>query len=125
VRDVPRLLGLQPSDAHPIYDALFRGDAVANGAAPPVEVACWSYARRRLGEAAVSGFPIGREGLLRVRKLYELDQAWSKLPPSARLRKRKTVLAPFIDEFFAWVHAQNDLTTQERGLVSKALGYLL
>lgn len=117
--------GYIQADAHAIYDALFRGDAVDNGAAPPVEVACWSHARRRLWEAAVSGFPVGREGLLRVRRLYELDQAWTKLPPSARLQKRKTVLAPFVDEFFAWVHAQNDLSSQERGLVSKALGYAI
>jgi hypothetical protein len=117
--------GYIQADAHAIYDALFRGDAVEDGDAPPIEVACWSHARRRLWEAAVSGFAVGREGLLRVRKLYELDQAWSKLPPSARLQKRKTVLAPFVDEFFAWVHAQNDLSGQERGLVSKALGYAI
>ena len=117
--------GYIQADAHAIYDALFRGDAVESGADPPVEVACWSHARRRLWEAAVSGFAVGREGLLRVRKLYDLDQAWSKLPPSARLQKRQTVLAPFDDEFFAWVHAQNDLSSQERGLVSKALGYAI
>lgn len=117
--------GYIQADAHTIYDALFRGDAVDDGIAPPTEVACWSHARRRLWEAAVSGFPIGREGLLRVRKLYELDQAWSKLPPAARLQKRKAVLAPFVDEFFEWVHAQNDSSTQERGLVSKALGYAI
>jgi len=117
--------GYIQADAHAIYDALFRGDAVESGADPPVEVACWSHARRRLWEAAVSGFAVGREGLLRVRKLYDLDQAWSKLPPSARLQKRQTVLAPFVDEFFAWVHAQNDLSSQERGLVSKALGYAI
>lgn len=117
--------GYIQADAHTIYDALFRGDAVDDGNAPPSEVACWAHARRRLWEAAVSGFPVGREGLLRVRKLYELDQSWSKLPPSARLHNRKTVLAPFVDEFFAWVHAQNDLSSQARGLVSKALGYAI
>ena len=117
--------GYIQADAHAIYDALFRGDAVEDGNAPPSEVACWAHARRRLWEAAVSGFAVGREGLLRVRKLYELDQAWSKLPPSARLQNRKTVLAPFVDEFFAWVHAQNDLSSQARGLVSKALGYAI
>ena len=117
--------GYIQADAHAIYDALFRGDAVDDGITPPLEVACWAHARRRLWEAAVSGFAVGREGLLRVRKLYELDQAWSKLPPLTRLQKRKTVLAPFVDEFFAWVHAQNDLSTQERGLVSKALGYAI
>jgi hypothetical protein len=117
--------GYVQADAHTIYDALFRGDSVEDGNAPPIEVACWAHARRRLWEAAVSGFAVGREGLLRVRKLYELDQAWSKLPPSARLQKRQTVLAPFVDEFFAWVHAQNDLSSQERGLVTKALGYAI
>ena len=117
--------GYIQADAHTIYDALFRGDAVEDGADPPIEVACWSHARRRLWEAAVSGFAVGKEGLLRVRKLYELDQAWSKLPPSARLEKRRTVLAPFVDEFFAWVHAQNDLSSQVRGLISKALGYAI
>lgn len=117
--------GYIQADAHTIYDALFRGDAVDDGGAAPTEVACWAHARRRLWEAAVSGFAVGREGLLRVRKLYELDQSWSKLPPSARLQNRKAVLAPFVDEFFAWVHAQDDLSSQERGLVSKALGYAL
>jgi transposase len=117
--------GYIQADAHTIYDALFRGDAVEDGADPPIEVACWSHARRRLWEAAVSGFAVGKEGLLRVRKLYELDQAWSKLPPSARLEKRRTVLAPFVDEFFTWVHAQNDLSSQVRGLISKALGYAI
>ena len=35
------------------------------------------------------------------------------------------MLAPFVDEFFEWVHAQNDLSSQARGLVSKALGYAI
>ena len=117
--------GYIQADAHAIYDALFRGDAVGKGYQPPIEVACWSHARRRFWEAAVSGFPVGREGLLRVRKLYDLDQSWSKLPPVTRLHQRKNVLAPLVDEFFVWAHAQNDLTTQERGLVSKALGYAI
>jgi transposase len=117
--------GYIQADAHAIYDALFRGDAVDDASESPTEVACWSHARRRLWEAAVSGFAVGREGLLRIRKLYELDQAWSDLPPAARLQKRKTVLRPFVDEFFEWVHAQNDLTSQVRGLVTKALGYAI
>ena len=117
--------GYIQADAHAIYDALFRGDAVDDESEAPTEVGCWSHARRRFWEAAVSGFSTGREGLLRIRKLYELDQAWSDLPPAARLKKRQTILRPFVDEFFAWVLAQNDLTSQHRGLVTKALGYAL
>jgi hypothetical protein len=117
--------GYIQADAHAIYDALFRGEAVDDDSVPPTEVGCWSHARRRFWEAAVSGFAVGREGLLRIRKLYELDRSWSELPPAARLKKRQTILRPFVDEFFEWVAAQNDLTSQERGLVTKALGYAL
>jgi hypothetical protein len=117
--------GYIQADAHAIYDALFRGEAVDDESVPPTEVGCWSHARRRFWEAAVSGFAVAREGLLRIRKLYELDRAWTDLPPAARLKKRQTILRPFVDEFFEWVAAQNDLTSQERGLVTKALGYAL
>lgn len=117
--------GYIQADAHAIYDALFRGDAVDESTSAPTEVACWAHARRRFWEAAVCGFPVGREGLLRIRKLYELDQSWAALPPSARLQKRQTVLRPLVDEFFDWVRAQSDLTSQERGVVNKALGYAL
>ncbi len=115
--------GYIQADAHTIYDALFRGDAVDDASEPPSEVACWSHVRRRFWEAAVSGFAVGREGLLRIRKLYQLDQAWSDLPPAARLQKRKAVLAPFVSEFFEWVRAQDDPSSQVRSLVKKALGY--
>jgi hypothetical protein len=117
--------GFIQADAHAIYDALFRGEAVDDADSAPIEVACWSHLRRRFWEAAVSGFAIGREGLLRIRKLYELDQSWIDLPPAARLEKRQTILKPFVDEFFDWLRAQNDLTSQVRGLVNKALGYAL
>ena len=115
--------GYVQADAHAIYDALFRGDAVDDASEAPTEVACWSHVRRRFWEAAVSGFAVGREGLLRIRRLYQLDQSWSELPPAARLQKRKAVLEPLVTEFFEWVRAQDDLTSNTRGLVSKALGY--
>ena len=117
--------GYIQADAHTIYDALFRGDAIGDASEAPTEVACWAHCRRRFWEAAVSGFPVGREGLLRIRKLYVLDQAWEDLPPRARLEKRRSILKPFVDEFFDWVRAQNDLTSTERGLVNRALGYAL
>jgi hypothetical protein len=115
--------GFIQADAHAIYDALFRGDAVDEASEAPTEVACWSHVRRRFWEAAVSGFAVGREGLLRIRHLYQLDQHWADLPPAMRLQKRRTVLAPLVDEFFEWVRAQDDPSSQIRGLVKKALGY--
>jgi transposase len=115
--------GFIQADAHAIYDALFRGDAVDEASEAPTEVACWSHVRRRFWEAAVSGFAVGREGLLRIRHLYQLDQDWADLPPATRLQKRRTVLAPLVDEFFEWVRAQDDPSSQVRSLVKKALGY--
>lgn len=117
--------GFIQADAHAIYDALFRGEAVDDDTQAPTEVACWSHARRRFWEAAVCGFAVGREGLLRIRKLYNLDQTWTDLPPAARLAKRRVVLKPLVDELFEWARAQNDLTSLERGIVNKALGYAL
>lgn len=117
--------GYIQADAHAIYDALFRGDAVDDASDAPTEVACWGHARRRFWEAAVCGFAVGREGLFRIRKLYDIDRAWNDLPPAARRHKRQTVLQPFLDEFFDWVRVQNDATSQARGLVNKALGYAL
>jgi hypothetical protein len=73
----------------------------------------------------VCGFAVGREGLLRIRKLFQLDESFGDLPPAARRDKRQSVLKPFVDDFFVWVRAQNDLASQERGLVNKALGYAL
>lgn len=90
--------GYIQADAHPI-DALFRGDAADDGAASPVEVACWVRLADVFGKPLSPASP-SDEGFLRVRKLYELDHAWSKLPPSARLQNRRTVLAPLVDEFF-------------------------
>lgn len=115
--------GYIQADAHAIYDALFRGEAVDDPEDAPTEVACWSHLRRRYWEAAVAGFSVGREGLLRIRKLYQLDQSWKELPPSARLDKRRTILKPLVDEFFAWVREQKGPACTERGLVKKALGY--
>jgi len=115
--------GFIQADAHAIYDALFRGEAVDDPAAAPLEVACWAHARRRFWEAAVSGYSIGKEGLLRIRKLYELDQGWKKLPPSTRKVKRQTILKPLVDDFFTWVAEQHALVEKERGLVRSALGY--
>jgi transposase len=115
--------GYIQADANAVYDALFRGDAVDDPDDAPIEVGCWAHARRKFWEAAVSGYPIGREGLLRIRKLYELDQSWSDLPPSGRFKKRQAVLKPLIDEFFTWVHAAYACAKDERGLVAKALGY--
>lgn len=117
--------GYFQADAHAIYDALFRGDAVADGVDPPDEVGCWSHARRKFWEAAAAKYAIGREGLYRIRKLFELDAGWASLPPEKRREHRDTLLRPFVDEFFAWAAVEYERVKEQRGLVASAFGYAL
>jgi len=112
------------ADAHAIYDALYRGEAVASGVDPPTEVACWSHARRKFWEAATCRHELGREGLLRLRALFEREAEWDDLPPAKRLVMRQRVLAPLVDDFFAWCRREHELH-RERGLVATAFGYAI
>lgn len=112
------------ADAHAIYDALYRGEAVASGIDPPTEVACWSHARRKFWEAATCRHELGREGLFRLRVLFEHDAEWDDLPPAKKLVMRQRVLAPLVDDFFAWCRREHELH-RERGLLSAAFGYAI
>jgi hypothetical protein len=114
--------GYIQADAHVIYDALFRGEATTTGP-PPQEVACWSHCRRHFWEAAAAKYALGREALLRIRILFQLDQSWAALPPQQRHALRNEKLRPFIDEFFAWAREQFARVKAERGLVASAFGY--
>lgn len=115
--------GYIQADAHAIYNALFRGEATA-GADPPTEVGCWSHARRKFWEAAVSKHEVGAEGLYRIARLFECDMSWADRPPKRRRELRHAKLLPLIDEFFEWARAQ-EKTNRERGLVATALGYAI
>ena len=115
--------GYIQADAHAIYDTLFRGDAVAPGAEPPREVACWAHVRRKFWEAACAKHTLGREGLFRIRRLFELDASWSDKPPDARRTLRQTKLRSFLDDFFVWAEREFDAHKLQRGVVATALGY--
>lgn len=114
--------GIIQADAHTIYDALFRGEAVEEGASPPTEAACWAHARRYFWEAAIGHHPVGKEGLLRIGAIFDQDAKGAKLPPSKRTELRLRLVAPLVDSFFAWARAATSLHP-ERSSVSAALGY--
>ena len=61
--------GYVQADAHAIYDALFKGippdgadDKPGECGPPPIEVGCFSHARRKYWEAAVCKHPLGLQG---------------------------------------------------------------
>ena len=113
------------ADAHCIYDALYRGDALASpDDKPPLEVGCWSHARRKFWEAAVaSKDPPAREALLRMHALFELEERWASLSPHQRHARRQITSRPVVDDFFAWAKAEFERVRGARGLLSAAFGY--
>jgi transposase len=118
--------GYVQADAHCVYDALFRGEAVNEGEKPPDEVACWSHARRKWWEAAVTTKdPAAREALLRVHALFELEEKWADLAPKQRHERRQRVSRPMLDDFFAWADGVFERVRGVRGPVATAFGYAI
>jgi transposase len=118
--------GFVLADAHCIYDALFRGDAVAAGDKPPDEVACWSHCRRHFWEAAIATKDaLAREALVRIRAMFQLEAGWASLSPSERYRRRQLALRPLLDDFFAWVEPHRARLAATRGLLASAFGYAI
>ena len=118
--------GYIQADAHCIYDALFRGDAVEEGEKPPDEVACWSHARRKAWEAAVMmKAPEAREALLRIRELFKREEEWKDLAPKQRYERRQRVSRPMLDDFFAWAEGVFERVGSVRGPLASAFGYVI
>jgi len=113
--------GFLQSDASNVYDILDRG--------PPKDtdhgvtlVGCWAHCRRYFFEAAISKYPIGIQGLMRIRAIYAADEAFRSLSPDRRKTLREQHLRPLMESFFQWVKAAR-ASAQGRNLATKALGY--
>jgi transposase len=117
--------GFIQADASAIYDSLHRGDAVASGADPPTEVACWSHARRGFWETAICKEPLGLEALFRIRAIFERDATLDKLPPDKRRLRRQESVKPLVDNFFDWVRMHHSTAKLARSRLASALGYAL
>ncbi len=118
--------GYIQADAHCVYDALFRGEAVGPGEKPPDEVACWSHARRHMWEAAVTvKDAAAREALLRIRALFKLEESWADLAPKQRHERRQRVCRPMLDDFFAWADGVFERVRGVRGPVASSFGYVV
>ena len=117
--------GYIQADAHAVYNALFRGEARSSPEeGVPDEVGCWSHCRRKFWESATAAKePVALEALLRMRKLFQLEEKWAKLPPSRRGKMREQIASKLVDAFFEWVTVRNDEVKHTRGLLRSACGY--
>ena len=115
--------GFLQCDAHNVYDVLERGPPRENDEGIKL-VGCWAHCRRGFFEAAICRYPVGIQGLMRIRALYAADDAFRSLPPAKRKLMRDQHLRPLLDDFFEWV-AQARAVAQGRNLATKALGYAI
>lgn len=121
--------GYVQADAHAIYDALFKGippegaeDEPGECGPPPIEIGCWSHARRKFWEAAVCHHPLGVEGVKLSDAIFAADRPLAALAPVQRKARRDELVRPRVDAFFEWAHAEY-AKLPNRGLVATALGY--
>jgi len=115
--------GYLQSDASNVYDILDRGPPRDTDAEDSVKlVGCWAHCRRYFFEAAICRYPIGVQGLMRIRAIYAADDSFRKLPPVQRKAMRDEHVRPLMDGLFEWVKEART-TAQGRNLATKALGY--
>jgi transposase len=119
--------GYVQADAKSVYDILFR---------PPddktiledrrFEVGCWVHGRRGLWEASiVLKSEVAREGLFRIKRIYDLERIWRGQPPDEIKRLRNIHSRPLVEAFFAWATAEYEKVRLVRGPLRSAFGYLV
>jgi transposase len=113
--------GFLQCDAHNVYDVLERGPP-KDGDEGITLVGCWAHCRRGFFEAAICKYPVGIQGLMRIRAIYAADEAFRALSPAKRKLMRAEHLRPLLDGFFEWVK-QARTVARGRNLATKALGY--
>jgi len=113
--------GFLQCDAHSVYDILERGPPRQDDVGISL-VGCWAHCRRYFFEAAICRYPIGVQGLMRIRAIYTTDDAFGRIPPAKRKLLRAEHIRPLMESFFDWVE-QARATAQGRDLATKALGY--
>jgi Transposase IS66 family/IS66 C-terminal element len=121
--------GFIQADAHVIYDALFKGvppegaeDESGVRGPPPIEVGCFSHARRKYWEAAICRHPLGLEGVRLIDAIFAADKKLADLAPAQRKDRRDKTVCPLVDAFFNWARTEK-AKLESRGLVATALGY--
>lgn len=117
--------GYLQSDASNVYDILDRGPPTDSGSEEKIKlVGCWAHCRRYFFEAGICRYPVGVQGLMRIRAIYAADNAFRKLPPAQRKLMRDQHVRPLMDSFFQWVREAR-ASADGCNLATRAIGYAL
>src|SRR5690606_6948536 len=103
------------------YDG-YRPTIEKNGIA---RLGCWAHARRKFHEAfqSSSGKSVGKQGLVFIKKLYEIEEDLQGKPFDQRFLTRLTKSLPIIREFEIWIKEQREKVNPE-SIAGKALRYV-
>jgi transposase len=113
--------GYLQADASNVYDVLERGRP-SDSEEGVTLVGCFAHLRRYFFEAAICRYPVGLQGLMRIRAIYAADEEVGRAPEAERSALREQHVRPLVTSFFAWVRDVRP-TVQGRNLATKALGY--
>jgi transposase len=124
--------GYIQADAKSVYNLLYKPPSERP---PPTEdeppdlaerfeVGCWAHLRRKWWESAITTKNVvAREGLLRIKRVFDLDRTWKGKSAREIKELRELHLRPHTDAFFAWARDQYELVKGVRGMLRSALGY--
>jgi transposase len=113
--------GYLQADASNVYDVLERGPPKDTDGGVTL-VGCFAHLRRYFFEAAICRYPVGLQGLMRIRAIYAADHAVMRAPATERLALRERHVRPLMIAFFEWVKTAR-AKAEGRNLATKALGY--
>lgn len=113
--------GYLQADASNVYDILEHGRPRDTDEGVKL-VGCFAHLRRYFFEAAICRYPVGLQGLMRIRAIYAADQAVSRAPGTERKALREQHVRPLATGFFEWARGARQ-GTPGRNLATKALGY--
>ena len=121
--------GYVQADAKSVYDILFRPPDTESESAVEdrrLEVGCWAHGRRRLWESAiVLKSEVAREGLFRIKRIYDVERTWRGKPPDEIKRLRNIHSRPLVEAFFVWAAPEYEKVRAIRGPLRSAFGYLI
>ena len=117
--------GYIQADASSVYDVLFRPDKEEPERDLATRLGCWSHSRRKYWEAAFAKSEVAREALLRIHKIYKLDEKLRKdrPAPSKLKRLRDKHMRPLVEEFLTYAETEYAKVENQRGALRSALGY--
>ena len=122
--------GVVQADACSVYNALFRPakPGEPDDGCVRTEAGCWAHGRRKFFEAAFAKEALGREGLVRIAKVFDVESQICRKgrpPPSAIKKRRLKHMAPLIDDLVAWADKEYQRERNRRGPARAALGYIV